>query len=86
MSDKKEYRVLNPVSFMGSRFERGEVIAMTEADAHNIGSDYVVLATAVSAPADVTEPSVTPEGEYEPETTPAVSAPAPKRGRRGRAG
>ncbi len=39
--EKKEYKVLNPISHMGTRVERGEVIKLTEADAENIGDKYV---------------------------------------------
>lgn len=77
MSEKKLYRVINPVSYMGSRFERGDEIAMTEADAHNIGKTYVApvnhdMSDDTQTPTEVPEAPATgaegaPEGEAAPE-------------------
>lgn len=40
---KKLYTVLRPIAYSGSRFERDEVVALTEDAANNIGSDSVQL-------------------------------------------
>ena len=53
-NDKKEYKVLRPIGFSGRR-EVGEILELTEAEAENIGSDYVVPYTgeeAQEAPVD----------------------------------
>lgn len=36
-----KYEVLNPISYMGSRLERGETVEMAEEEAFNIGKDYL---------------------------------------------
>ena len=38
---KKDYEVLKPISF-GGRIEKGDTVRMTEAEAENHGSDYLV--------------------------------------------
>lgn len=38
---KEAYEVINPILYIGSRVERGEVITMTADEAHNIGKEYL---------------------------------------------
>lgn len=40
-AEKKRYEVLNPVSMGGGRVERGSIVEVTEAEAVNIGTDYL---------------------------------------------
>ena len=41
-TEKKEYEVLRPIGFSGRR-EVGDTLELTDAEAENIGSDYVRL-------------------------------------------
>jgi len=38
---KKQYKVLKPIGYSGDRFESGAIVEMPEADAINIGLEYV---------------------------------------------
>lgn len=50
MSNKKEYKVLNPFAHpLGGRVERGEIVSLTEDEASNFGPTYVQLVTPAPA-------------------------------------
>ena len=72
MSDQKtqEYLVLAPISFDGSFFDKGDLVAMTEEEAANIGEMYVTLAhevmdetASVAPPEETTNPGQGQDGE-----------------------
>lgn len=70
-TDKKTYVVKHPISYMGTKIEKGEEVSMPVEDAENIGSELV----APAGEADIDSEENTESTEPTPESTPEESAP-----------
>jgi hypothetical protein len=79
--DKFFYKVLKPIAYMGSRFETGSFLKMTEADAENIGKDYVVKEEPTEDDLAGPEESQILTGEYKEDDEDLVEEPK-KKGKR----
>lgn len=63
------YEVLKPIAYKGDRIEKGSIIHMDEAEAANIGEEYLKLASASDE--DTSEQKETEEAEKREDEKPA---------------
>ena len=57
------YEVLKPIAYKGDRIEKGSIIHMDEAEAANIGEEYLKLAESADEKEIPSEPKDTEEAE-----------------------
>ena len=65
------YEVLRPIAYKGDRIEKGSIIHMTEAEAKNIGEEYLKSTEPVAKTTAPSEPKEPEEAKPSDEQKPA---------------